>query len=70
MKTPREILLAQHRAAGPKLDAIRRAVMADKFHAVFSLVGLHQFSQGFLGVVQSRFHRAELCLRDARDFFE
>ena len=27
MKTPRDILLAQHRAAGPKLDAIRRAVM-------------------------------------------
>lgn len=27
MKTPREILLAQHRAAGPKLDAIRRAVV-------------------------------------------
>ena len=32
MKTPREILLAQHRAAGPKLDAIRRAVMADKLN--------------------------------------
>lgn len=28
MKTPREILLAQHRAAEPKLDAIRRAVVA------------------------------------------
>ena len=32
MKTPREILLAQHRAAGPKLDAIRRAVVADKLN--------------------------------------
>jgi hypothetical protein len=29
MKTPREILLARHRAAGPKLDAIRRAVVND-----------------------------------------
>ena len=28
MKTPREILLQQHRAAEPKLDAIRRAVIA------------------------------------------
>jgi len=27
MKTPREILLVQHRAAGPKLDAIRQSVM-------------------------------------------
>lgn len=27
MKTPRDILLAQHRAAEPKLDAIRRAVV-------------------------------------------
>ena len=28
MKTPREILLAQHRAAGPKLDAIRHDVVS------------------------------------------
>ena len=27
MKTPREILLARHRAAAPKLDAIRREVV-------------------------------------------
>ena len=32
MKTPRDILLAHHRAAGPKLDTIRRAVMADKLN--------------------------------------
>ena len=29
MKTPREILLARHRAAEPKLDAIREAVLAE-----------------------------------------
>ena len=29
MKTPREILLERHRAAKPRLDAIRRAVVAD-----------------------------------------
>jgi hypothetical protein len=29
MKTPREILLEQHRAAVPKLDAIRRAVVEE-----------------------------------------
>jgi hypothetical protein len=29
MKTPREILLARHRVAEPKLDAIRRAVVHD-----------------------------------------
>ena len=29
MKTPREILIARHRAAGLKLDAIRRAVVSD-----------------------------------------
>ena len=28
MKTPRDILLARHRAAEPKLDAIRKAVLA------------------------------------------
>jgi hypothetical protein len=28
MKTPREILLAHHRAAGPKLDAIRQSTVA------------------------------------------
>jgi hypothetical protein len=28
MKTPREILLAQHRAAEPKLDAIRQSALA------------------------------------------
>src|SRR5687767_14800896 len=27
MKTPREILLARHRSAGPQLDAIRRQVL-------------------------------------------
>ena len=32
MKTPRDILLAHHRAAGPKLDAIRRAVVAEKLN--------------------------------------
>jgi hypothetical protein len=30
MKTPREILLEQHRSAAPKLDAIRREVLAGK----------------------------------------
>jgi hypothetical protein len=30
MKTPREILLEQHRSAAPKLDAIRREVLAEK----------------------------------------
>jgi hypothetical protein len=30
MKTPREILLAQHRTAGSKLDAIRRSVVANE----------------------------------------
>jgi len=30
MKTPREILLEQHRSAAPKLDAIRRKVLAEK----------------------------------------
>jgi hypothetical protein len=29
MKTPREILLARHQAANPKLDEIRNAVVAD-----------------------------------------
>jgi hypothetical protein len=29
MKTPREILLDRHRAAGPRLDAVRRAVVAE-----------------------------------------
>jgi hypothetical protein len=29
MKTPREILLERHRAAGPKLDAIRQAVAGE-----------------------------------------
>jgi hypothetical protein len=28
MKTPRELLLERHRAAGPKLDAIRQATLA------------------------------------------
>ena len=32
MKTPRDILLAQHRAAGPQLDAIRRAVVTDELN--------------------------------------
>ena len=32
MKTPRDILLAQHRAANPKLDAIRRAVVTEKLN--------------------------------------
>jgi hypothetical protein len=32
MKTPREILLAQHRAAEPKLDAIRRSVVAEELN--------------------------------------
>ena len=32
MKTPRDILLAQHRAAGPQLDAIRRAVVAEELN--------------------------------------
>ena len=30
MKTPREILLARHRAVEPRLDAIRREVLAEK----------------------------------------
>ena len=36
MKTPREVLLAQHQAAEPKLDAIRKEVLAEvkqTFHA-------------------------------------
>jgi len=32
MKTPREILLARHRAAGPKLEAIRRAVVTEELN--------------------------------------
>ncbi len=28
MKTPRDILFARHQAAAPKLDAIRRSVLA------------------------------------------
>jgi hypothetical protein len=32
MKTPREILLAQHRAVEPKLDAIRHAVVAEELN--------------------------------------
>ena len=32
MKTPREIILAQHRAAEPKLDAIRRLAVAELNH--------------------------------------
>ena len=32
MKTPRDILLAQHRAAGPKLDAVRRAGVATELN--------------------------------------
>ncbi|HTY88289.1 MAG TPA: hypothetical protein VMB80_12550 [Candidatus Acidoferrum sp.] len=32
MKTPREILLDRHRAAEPKLEAIRREVVAAEFH--------------------------------------
>jgi hypothetical protein len=33
MKTPREILLAQHRAAEPKLDAIRRIVVTEELNS-------------------------------------
>lgn len=32
MKTPREILLERHRAAAPKLEAIRRAVVAEELN--------------------------------------
>jgi len=32
MKTPRELLFARHQAATPKLDAIRRAVVAAEFN--------------------------------------
>ena len=32
MKTPREILFARHRAVAPKLDTIRREVMAELNH--------------------------------------
>lgn len=32
MKTPRELLLERHRAAEPRLDAIRRAVVAKEFN--------------------------------------
>ena len=32
MNTPREILLERHRAAEPKLDAIRRAVFAEELN--------------------------------------
>ena len=34
MKTPREILLARHRAAEARLDAIRRAVVSELNHPV------------------------------------
>ena len=37
MKTPREILLGRHRAAGPKLDAVRETALA----AAFPGVGRH-----------------------------
>jgi hypothetical protein len=33
MKTPRDILLTRHQAATPKLDALRRAVLAEEFSA-------------------------------------
>jgi len=33
MKTPREILLKRHQAAGPKLDAIRQAVVESELKA-------------------------------------
>jgi hypothetical protein len=32
MKTPRDLLFARHQAAGPRLDAIRRDVMAAEFN--------------------------------------
>lgn len=32
MKTPRDLLFARHQAATPKLDAIRRAVVAAEFN--------------------------------------
>jgi hypothetical protein len=35
-----------------------------------SFILVQQFSQRAFGVMQSRFHRAELRFRDARDFFE
>ena len=34
MKTPRELLLARHQAAAPKLDAIRREVVTAEFKSV------------------------------------
>jgi len=37
MKTPREILLARHRAAGDKLDAIRQSVIAREVSGVAPL---------------------------------
>lgn len=40
MKTPREILLQQHRQAQPKLDAIRRAVLASETQPVGTRMSL------------------------------
>ncbi len=34
MKTPREILLERHRAAGPKLDSIRHEIVTAEFKSV------------------------------------
>ncbi len=34
MKTPRELLLARHQSAAPKLDAIRRKIIAELNHEV------------------------------------
>lgn len=47
MKTPREILLARHRAAGARLDAVREAVLAqlrsEAAQAPVRTVGLADF---------------------------
>lgn len=40
MKTPREILLARHHAATPKLDAIRQQVVNNRFRQGTSLLQL------------------------------
>ncbi len=52
MKTPRKILLEQHRAAGPKLDAIRQSVAAAVCgHPITTGTALGQQSQTVATVI-------------------
>jgi len=52
MKTPREILFERHRAAEPKLDAVRKEVLAEKFrrpeHREAGAMTLAEIVRGFI----------------------